>query len=113
MISSNLGAGISIDANNDLVEGNFIGTNAVGISIAGSTNTIGGAASGAANTIASSTQQGVSVLSGNGNVISENLYEGTNGPATPVQANDISLAPVPMAVGRARLGERPCRVTTY
>ena len=101
LIGLNLGAAISINADGEVVVGNFIGTNsagtnlgnAVGVSIAGSTNTIGGAASGAANTIGFSTQQGVSVLSGNGNVISENLYEGTNGPALPVQANDISLAP--------------------
>ena len=100
VIRSNSGAGISIAASNDLVVGNFIGTNvhgtnlgnAVGISIAGSTNTIGGAVSGAANTIGFSTQKGVSVLSGNKNVISENLYDGTNGPASPVQANDISLS---------------------
>ena len=65
--------------------------NAVGVSIAGSSNIIGGTAAGAANTIGFSTQQGVSVLSGDGNVISENLYDGTNGPASPVQANDISL----------------------
>ena len=99
VISSNSGAGISIAASGDVVLGNYIGTNAtgdvrgnaVGISIAGSTNTIGGAVSGAANTIGFSTQQGVSVLSGTGNVISQNQYDGTNGPASPVPANDISL----------------------
>ena len=99
VISSNSGAGISINASGDLVVGNYIGTNAagtnlgnaVGISIAGSTNTIGGTAAGAANTIGFSTQQGVSVLSGKTNLISQNLYDGTNGPASPVQANDISL----------------------
>ena len=88
-----------IAASGDLVVGNYIGTNAagtnlgnaVGVSIAGSTNTIGGTAAGAANTIGFSTQQGVSVLSGVGNVISGNLYDGTNGPASPVPANDISL----------------------
>ena len=66
--------------------GNSIGSNAVGGSIAGSDNTIGGTATGAANTIGFSTSQGVSVLSGIGNVISGNLYDGTSGPA-----NDISL----------------------
>ena len=128
VISSNLGAGISIDANNDLVEGNFIGTNAagtnlgnaVGISIAGSTNTIGGAASGAANTIGFSTQQGISVVSGNGNVISENLYDGSNGPATPVQTNDISLAPsanggkmAPILVSAALSGNNLLTLVVY
>ena len=102
VISLNSGAGILIDANSELVVGNFIGTNAignkttlgnaVGVSITGLSNTVGGTASGAANTIGFSTQQGVSVLSGIGNVISGNLYDGTNGPALPVQANDISLA---------------------
>ena len=78
IIGFNFGAGISIIANGDFVLGNFIGTNsvgnplgnAVGVSVSGSTNTIGEA--GAANTIGFSTQQGVSVLSGSGNVISEN-----------------------------------------
>ena len=33
----------------------------------------------------------MSVLSGSGNVVSENLYQGTNGPASPVPANDINV----------------------
>ena len=97
-------AGISISGSVDTgcnIIGNFIGTdsaggdlaNAVGVSISGSENTIGATTSGAGNTIGFSTKLGVSVLSGIGNVISGNLYDGTNGPATPVEANDISLSP--------------------
>ncbi len=95
----NTAAGLQIDSNDELVIGNLFGTNsaganlgnAVGVSISGSSNTIGEA--GGANTIGFSAQQGVSVLSGSGNVISQNLYDGTNGPASPVQANDISVSP--------------------
>ena len=79
--------------------GNFIGTdsntdnlgNAVGVSISGSNNTIGGTSAGASNTVGFNTQQGVLVVSGSGDAIRQNLYEGTNGPASPLQANDISL----------------------
>ena len=46
---------------------------------------------GAGNTIGFNTQQGVSVVSGIQNVISQNFYIGKNGPALPVQSNDISL----------------------
>ncbi len=76
---------------------NFIGTDAtgddlgnlVGVSIGDSGNTIG--QSGAGNTIGFNTLHGVSILSGNGNVVSQNLYEGTNGPGQPPPASDISL----------------------
>ncbi len=100
VIGSNFGAGISIAANNDLVLGNFIGTdanadnlgNAVGVSISGSSNTIGGTLAGASNTIGFNAQQGVSVLSGTLNFIRQNQFDGSNGTVTPVQANDISLS---------------------
>src|SRR5262249_19671377 len=85
---------------NNIVRGNYIGTtaagasqgNAIGVLISGSSgNTVGGTASGSPNRIGFNAQQGVSVVSGFQNVISQNLYVGTNGPASPVQANDISL----------------------
>ncbi len=82
-----------------LVIGNFIGTNStgahlgnlVGVLIAASGNVVGQA--GAGNTIGFNTQFGVSVLSGNDNVISQNDYTGTNGPAPTVPANDIGISP--------------------
>ena len=107
----NTAAGLQIDSNDELVIGNLFGTNsagtnlgnAVGVSISGSANRIGEA--GAPNTIGFSAQQGISVLSGAGNVISQNLYDGTNGPASPVQANDIlSSGVVPTLVSAALSG---------
>ena len=98
------GAGISIQSSNDVISGNFLGTDLTGLAagpgntsgvsiIKGSNNTIGGTASGAANTIGFNTQNGVAVISGIGNEINENLYVGTNGTATPTEANDITLSP--------------------
>jgi parallel beta-helix repeat protein len=64
--------------------------NAVGISISAAGNTIGQA--GAGDTVADNTQRGVAVLSGSGNVITQDQYVGSNGPATPAPANDIVIA---------------------
>ncbi|WP_165226810.1 right-handed parallel beta-helix repeat-containing protein [Aquisphaera insulae] len=99
-IDFNTGAGILITGPTSA--GNLIGTNLIGTNSAGSANrgnaygiqilnssgnTIGGAA-GLANTIGFSTQQGVSVLTGSGNLVSRNLYAGGSGAAT-----DIIVAP--------------------
>jgi hypothetical protein len=97
-------AGIHIlNSNNDVFENNAIGlsidtspvpANGVGVLLDNASgNTIGGTAAGAPNTIGSNINGGISVLSGNGNVITENLYMGRNGTTTPVEAADISLAP--------------------
>ena len=54
----------------------------VGVSVNGSdNNTIGRA--GTTNTIGFNSVYGVSILTGSGNVVSQDLYEGTNGPTTP------------------------------
>src|SRR5208337_3716812 len=104
-ITANTVAGVEINgaaATANLVEGNFIGTddvldqlgNQAGVLIVNSSgNTVGGAAAGAGNTIGFNMQQGVSIVSGTQDVVSQNLYVGTNGPGTPVQSNDIVLVP--------------------
>jgi len=100
-IGFNTSAGVSIGgagAKDNVVIGNKIGTdsvgddlgNLVGVSIGASDNTIGKA--GAGNTIGFNTKQGIALLSGTGNVVSQDQYNGTNGPTSPVQANDISLS---------------------
>ncbi len=97
-------AGIHIlNSKDDVIENDAIGVSVDTSQVPGngngvlldnaSGNTIGGTAPGAANTIGSNINAGVSVLSGNGNVITENLYTGSNGATTPVEAADISLAP--------------------
>ena len=100
-IGFNTQQGVSIlGGGNNTIEGNFIGTNsadanqgnAIGLVISGSSgNTIGGSTTGAANAIGWNAQQGVSIVSGIQNVVSRNLYVGTNGTGSPVQSSDISL----------------------
>ena len=101
-IGFNTAAGVSISgagATGNLVTGNFIGTDAasddlgnlVGVSVNGSdNNTIGQA--GAANTIGFNSVYGVSILAGSGDVVSQDQYEGTNGPNPSVPDNDINVA---------------------
>ena len=102
-------------ATGNVVLGNFIGTNASGDNLGndvdgvlidgGSNNVVGGASP---NTIGFNTQQGVLIVSGTQNVISQNLYVGANGPGTPVQANDIVLLP-----GANNNQSAPTLLTTY
>ena len=104
-IAFNATAGIQINgagATTNVVQGDFIGTNAgsatlgngIGVQIVGgSNNLIGGTTAGSPNTIGSNLQNGVSVLSGSGNAIHQNLYTGTNGTTAYVPASDIALAP--------------------
>ena len=69
-----------------------------------SNNLIGGvAASGAANTIGFNTSNGIAILAGNGNAISQNSYTNSNGNLTipSLAANDIGVAPA------ANLGIQP------
>ena len=80
--------------------------NAIGVSVSSSGNFIGQA--GAGNTIGFNTQQGVMILSGIQNTVSQNLYVGTNGSGTPVQANDIVLLP-----GANNNQSAPTLLTTY
>ena len=89
-IDFNTSAGVSISgpsATDDVVEGNAIDSNVVGVVITAqaSSNTIGGTVAGTPNTIGSNTTNGIAILSGTGNAIRENVYRGTNGTiATPV-----------------------------
>jgi Right handed beta helix region len=97
----------STDSTGALVAGNELGANAAGTDLGGNdtavqifnaaNNTIGGTTAGAsspaANVIGYSTSVGIAVLSGTGNAINANTYEGTNGALqTPsVAASDIGL----------------------
>jgi len=91
LISGNPNANIGIfadDATNNLIQGNYIGTNAsgtaaisgasVGISLNGSSNTtVGGTVTGARNTISGSSICGIRIFTSNNNTIQGN-YIGTN-----------------------------------
>jgi hypothetical protein len=98
-IDFNTSAGVSITgalATGNAVEGNAILSNAVGVAISAqaSSNTIGGTIAGSPNTIGSNTTEGIAILSGTGNAVRENLYQGTNGTVTTpsVAAGDIAVA---------------------
>ncbi|MGZ4985305.1 MAG: M12 family metallopeptidase, partial [Limisphaerales bacterium] len=103
VISGNASYGISMHdsgTNNNLVEGNYIGTNAaatgavsnaaagIGIFNGSSNNTIGGTTSTARNIISGNKQQGIQILDSgtNGNVIQGN-YIGVNVSGTAAIAN--------------------------
>ncbi len=106
-IGFNTVAGVQIigegsDVTNDVIESNDIGTDPAGDNLANgdgievinaSGNTIGGSATGVGNLIGQNLAAGVTVLSGNGNVVRDNLYSGLNGSLTSpsVAANDIIL----------------------
>jgi hypothetical protein len=99
LISGNTNNGVFISGNNNLVEGNFIGTdvsgtgavaNAIGVAIAtGTGNTIGGTAGGAGNLISGNTTAGISIGSDD-NVVQGNFI-GTNGAGTGAVANGIGI----------------------
>src|SRR5262249_3343996 len=100
--------GISVQANNWVIQGNYIGTDVTGtlplgnttsnITIAGSNNTIGGTSNNAGNVIAFAGTNGIAVSSGTGNAMEENSLFPTTGlgidlaghGATP---NDLSPTP--------------------
>ncbi len=89
VISGNATQGINIAGSMNLIEGNYVGTNAAGtvavpdgdgVDISGSKNTIGGTTAGAANTIADNTGNGVVVDEGTGNaVLSNSIHDNTGG----------------------------------
>jgi hypothetical protein len=97
VISGNTHEGIVITSSGNLVQGNFIGTdasgsvplaNAIGVSIAGSGNTVGGTAAGAGNLLSGNTMYGV-FLSGSGatlNRVQGNLI-GTDATGTAALSN--------------------------
>src|SRR5262249_7802028 len=98
LISGNTTAGISISSDNNLVAGNFIGTdvngdppipNPIGILIASSGNTVGGTTVAARNIISGNTTAGVSI-SGSNNVVEGNFI-GTDDTGTIAGANNIGI----------------------
>jgi hypothetical protein len=100
VISGNAGIGIDLVSNNNLVQGNHIGTDAAGtaalantfagIRISGTGNTVGGVTStpgtGAGNVISGNTDYGVYLNSGSSNLVQGNLI-GTNAAGTVALAN--------------------------
>jgi uncharacterized repeat protein (TIGR01451 family) len=107
LISGNANNGVSLNnsANNNLIQGNFIGTNAtgsaaipngssgVGITSPGTpctNNTIGGTAPGARNVISGNTQQGVAIAGTgfNNNVVQGNFI-GTDASGTAALGNTL------------------------
>jgi parallel beta-helix repeat protein len=95
LISGNGNAGISIDFDANLVQGNRIGTNASGtaaldnggdgITVSGASNTIGGTAAGAGNLISGNSQDGIFII-GSANLVQGNKI-GTNAAGTAALAN--------------------------
>jgi titin len=99
LISGNTTKGISITTNNNIIKGNFIGTdetgtlpmlsgsNGVGISISGgSGNIIGGTVDAERNLISGNSADGIEILSGLNNVIQGN-YIGTDKTGTVALSN--------------------------
>jgi photosystem II stability/assembly factor-like uncharacterized protein len=93
VLSANGGSGVEISGGGDLgnlVEGNYIGTDATGTAALGnggngvlittaSNNTVGGTAAGAGNVIAFSGGDGVQVDAGTGNAVRQNsIHDSTN-----------------------------------
>jgi streptogramin lyase len=98
LISGNRGYGIETWGDGNLVEGNFLGTNAAGtgalvssvlnagIELVGSNNTIGGTTAGAGNLISGNAASGIQIGIGNANLVEGN-YIGTNADGTLGLAN--------------------------
>ncbi len=97
VISGNAGWGITISASANVVQGNFIGTDASGASdlangmdgvsiFAGADNVIGGTTPGAGNLIAGNVGRGISVLNAPGTVIQGNFI-GTDASGTAALGN--------------------------
>jgi streptogramin lyase len=95
VISGNTGEGIGISGNANLVEGNYVGTNAAGtaalangdgVYLGGSSNTIGGTTAGAGNLISGNAASGIQIGIGNANLVEGN-YIGTNADGTLGLAN--------------------------
>jgi hypothetical protein len=97
-ISGNTYEGVVIIGNDNLVQGNRIGTDAAGaralanldgVVIGGSTNTVGGAAVGAGNTISGNTY-GVIINGGGGNLVQGNRI-GTDAGGATALANSVGV----------------------
>ncbi len=110
VISGNSGAGVSIAATSNLVEGNYIGTTASGtaalgnvnwgVLITGANNTVGGTVAGAANVV-SANQYGVTIQGGLavGNVVQGNFI-GTDKSGSVALGNTVDGAAVIQGAGR-------------
>ena len=97
VISGNTSDGINISGSGNVVEGNYIGTNAagtaslpnaIGINVTAASNTIGGTTAGSRNIVSGNGAQGI-YLNGSGataNVVEGN-YVGTNAAGTAALAN--------------------------
>ncbi len=104
LISASTGAAIDISGNSNLVQGNFIGTNAAGtaaipnvggvsiLSTSATDNLIGGTTAGAGNLISGNTNRAISTL-GPGTVIQGNLI-GTDVTGTKKIPNSIGVQAV-------------------
>jgi titin len=82
LISGNTNAGVDLTGGDNQVQGNLIGTNAlgqktlangIGVSIAGSNNIIGGTEDGALNLISGNTADGVLIVDGGNDMVEGNL----------------------------------------
>lgn len=97
IISGNSDAGIQLNSSDNIIQGNYIGTdisgtmalaNGVGISIfPGNNNLVGGKTPGSGNLISGNTNQGINVVNANGNVIQGNKI-GTNAAGTAALGNN-------------------------
>jgi hypothetical protein len=97
LISGNTVEGIAITSNGNLVQGNYVGTdasgtlplaNGIGVSIGGAANTIGGTAAGAGNLISGNTTYGV-FLSGTSAILNriQGNFIGTDATGTAALGN--------------------------
>jgi titin len=101
LISGNKNAGLWLDGDGNVVQGNRIGTDAAGalalpndtgVAITSSGNTVGGTAAGAGNTVSGNTHDGVSVSGGgSGNVVQGNRI-GTDTAGALALPNDTGVA---------------------
>ena len=105
IISGNRGNGIEIGENQDVVEGNFIGTDSAGPAAlpnasdgvdvsGGNDNTIGGTADGAGNTIANNLGSGVEVDDGQNGILGNAIYANTKGGIYLNYGNDEQASPL-------------------
>jgi uncharacterized protein DUF4347/cellulose/xylan binding protein with CBM9 domain/cadherin-like protein len=102
VISNNL-EGIEINTDDNIVQGNYIGTDSTGLLDRGNTsdngveiqsnatgNMIGGEASGAGNLIAFNVGDGISIVNGTGNTVLRNVIHSNDGLGIDLDADDVT-----------------------
>src|SRR5262249_14976730 len=118
VISNNGSSGIELDSSNNLVQGNFIGTNAAGSAAVangsygiwvngGTGNTIGGTTSAARNLISGNSGNGIEIDSGS--TLVEGNYIGTNAAGTTALHNGgigINVTAASNTIGGTTAGSR-------